>query len=178
MFEEPWRNVLDSIAVLTNRESLFTLRQAVDVFEKSIASAQLETLSEALSFSSAIVKNDEYSYIQIHLSYEIGTDGFLKWDQHGQIIVVELDVRTRLPFRWLWEESLIFDDIKGDELRRKAFNQIRATLLFAACEDTHPLTSTLSNYGKSEAMAMYSEMIPAMIEAGVFSCLQDCDTRD
>lgn len=112
MFEESWRNVLDSIAVLSNRESLFTLRQAVDVFEKSIASAQLETLSEALSFSSAIVKNDEYSYIQIRLSYEIGTDGFLKWDQHGQIIFVELDVRTRLPFRWLWEESLIFDDIK------------------------------------------------------------------
>ena len=111
------------------------------------------------------------------MSYNIGTDGFLKWDQDGQIIVVEIDIRTGLPFRWLWEESFHFDDIKGD-LRAKAFKQIRDTAIFAACEDTHPLTSSLCNYGNSKAMEMYAEMIPAMIEAGVFPCSQDSEAKD
>ncbi len=177
MPEEPWKKTLNCLAVMLSCDTPFTLRFAVDVFERAIASARLESLSESLSFSSAIIKNDTYSYIQVHMSYNIGTDGFLKWDQDGQIIVVEIDIRTRLPFRWLWEESLEFDDIKGD-LRGKAFKQIRDTSLFAACDDTHPLTSTLCNYGNSKAMEMYSEMIPAMIDAGVLPCMQDFDARD
>ena len=177
MPEEPWKKMLDWMAVLSKGESPFPLRFAVEVFERSIASAQLDALSEALSFSSVVTKNDKHSYIQVHMSYKIGNDGFLKWDQHGQIIFVEINLRTRLPFRWLWEESLDFDNIKGD-LREKAFKQIRNTTLFAACEDTHPLSSHLGNYGNSKAMEMYSEMIPAMIDAGVFPSMQDCDTRD
>ncbi len=177
MSDEPWKKVQDCMAVLSSSKSPFPLRFAVDVFERSIASVQLETLSEALSFSSVVTKNEKHSYIQVHMSYKIGTDGFLTWDQHGQIVFVEINLRTRLPFRWLWEENLVFDDIKGD-LREKAFKQIRNTLLFAACEDTHPLTSSLGNYGNSEAMETFSKMIPAMIDAGVFPCLQDCDARD
>jgi hypothetical protein len=101
----------------------------------------------------------------------------MKWDQHGQIILVEIDVRTRFPFRWLWEEAIIFDDIKGD-LRKKAFKQIRDTWLFASHNDAQPLTSSLDNYGCEEAKEMYSEMIPAMIEAGVFPCVQDSETGE
>ena len=108
---------------------------------------------------------------------ELGTDGFLKWDQDGQIIAVEIDVKTRFPIRWLWEESLDFENIKGD-LRAKAFKQIRDTLVYTICEDTHPLTSTLFNYGSKQAMEIHSEMIPAMIEAGVFSCLLDPDAKE
>jgi hypothetical protein len=77
----------------------------------------------------------------------------------------------------LWEEAIVFDDIKG-ELRKKAFKQIRDTLLFAECNDAQPLTSSLGNYGCEKAKEMYSEMIPAMIEAGVFPCVQDSDTGE
>jgi hypothetical protein len=103
MSEEPWKKTLDCLAVILSSDTPFTLRFAVDVFERAIASAQLEMLSEALSFRSAIIKNDKYSYISIQMSYRIGINGFLKWDRHGQIIFVTIDIRTRLPFRWLWE---------------------------------------------------------------------------
>jgi hypothetical protein len=177
MPDAPWRKTLDCLAGILNSEAPFTLRLAVDAFERAIASAQIETLSEALSFHSSIHRDGKCSYIQIHLTYELGTDGFMKWDQHGQIILVEIDVRTRFPFRWLWEEAIIFDDIKGD-LRKKAFKQIRDTLLFASHNDAQPLTSSLDNYGCEEAKEMYSEMIPAMIEAGVFPCVQDSETGE
>jgi hypothetical protein len=177
MSDAPWRKMLDCLAGILNSEAPFTLRLAVDVFERAIASAQIETLSEALSFHSSIHRNGKCSYIQINLTYELGTDGFMKWDQHGQTIFVEIDVRTRFPFRWLWEEAIVFDDIKG-ELRKKAFKQIRDTLLFAECNDAQPLTSSLGNYGCEKAKEMYSEMIPAMIEAGVFPCVQDSDTGE
>jgi hypothetical protein len=177
MSEKPWQQVLDWMAVLSNGGAPFSLRLAVDVFERSIASARLEALSEALSFHSVVTKNESYSYIQVHLSYRVGTDGFLAWDEHGQVLFVEMDFRTRFPFRWLWEESFVFDDIQGD-LRGRAFEKIRNTLLFTACEDTRPLSSYLGSYGKSKAMEMYDEMIPAMIRDGVFPCLHDANRNE